>query len=160
MPEASPPPVFAKACQTKKSNVTRALDALFLRPKTLRTNSLFTDPAKLNKSRAFDIALSAWAKAELKAQGVGKPREWTHINSWPKAQKERVRKALVYAITNDVRVEFFWELYGGSTEMTTITPDPLPTSGTIKITFISPQSRIRISTAAATFGEIMVDVGS
>lgn len=160
MPEASPPPVFAEACQTKKSNITKALDALFLRPKTLRTLALFTDPTKLNKSRVFDDSLRAWAKDELKPRGVGKLREWNHINKWPKTQKERVRKALIHAINNDVKVEFFWELYGGATEMTTITPDPLPTSGTIKITFISPQSRIRISTAKDTFGEIMVDVGA
>jgi ABC-type transport system substrate-binding protein len=158
MPQASKPPVFAKACQTKKSAITKALDALFLRPKNWQTDSIFTDPNKLKKNHVLDT-LSPWAKTHLGAQGVGLSREWSHINKWPKAQKERVRQALIHAINNDVKVEFFWELYGGATEKTTITPDPLPTSGTIKITFISPQKRIRISTAADTFGEIMVDVG-
>jgi len=159
MPQASTPPVFAEACQTKKSAITKALDALFLRPKTWRTDPIFTNPSQLRKSHVLDNPLGAWAKNQLEPKGVKKAREWSHINKWPKAQKERVRQALVHAINNDVKVEFFWELYGGATEKTTITPDPLPTSGTIKITFISPQKRIRISTAKDTFGEIMVDVG-
>ncbi len=104
--------------------------------------------------------LHTWIKNELKARGVTQPREFTHIDKWPKTHKERLRKAMIHAIDNNVKMRFFWELYGGSNELTKIVPDPLPTTGTITVTFVSPQSRVRVSTAPATFGEIMVDVGS
>ena len=65
MPQSSPPPVFAKACQTKKSNITKALDALFAKPKNLRTHPAYVDADKLNKYRAFHDPLRAWAKNEL-----------------------------------------------------------------------------------------------
>ena len=159
MPEASTPKEFEAALKERRSKTTKALDNFFERPGQLKTHPIYTSD-RLKKTAVFNDSLRAWAKNEFLARGVAKPVAFKHINQWPAAQKERLRKALVHAIENGVKVRFFWELYGGTNETTTITPEPLPMSGTITITFLSPQSRVRVSNAKDTFGEIFVDVGS
>ena len=158
MPEGSTPKVFEAALKERRSKTTKALDAFFANPGQLKTHPIYASD-KLKKTNVLSLPLKAWAKNEFVANGVTATKAFKHINQWPAAQKERVRKALVHAIENNVKLRFFWELYGGAKEATTITPDPLPTSGTITIIFLSPQSRVRVSTAAETFGEIFVDVG-
>ena len=157
MPMASTPVEFANALAERRSNITKALDDLFKRPGNLTTHPHAGD---LRTTKYFDQTIRQWMKDELIARGVTKTREFNHIDDWPMGQKESLRKAMVHAIDNDVKMRFFWELYGGNNEATTIEPSPLPTSGTITVTFLSPQSRVRVGTAPSTFGQIFVDVGS
>jgi len=157
MPMASTPVEFANALAERRSNITKALDDLFSKPGSLATHPHVGD---LRTNRYFDDTVRQWVKDEMIARGVTKTREFNHMDDWPKAQKENLRKAMVHAIDNNVKMRFFWELYGGSNEATTIEPDPLPTSGTITVTFLSPQSRVRVGQAPSTFGQIFVDVGS
>ncbi|MEX0785427.1 MAG: hypothetical protein WD939_02210 [Dehalococcoidia bacterium] len=157
MPMASTPVEFANALAERRSNITKALDDLFKRPADLATHPHVGD---LRKSKYLDQTIRQWIKDELIARGVTKPREFNHIDAWPKTQKENLRKAMLHAIDNNVKMRFFWELYGGNNEATTIEPSPLPSSGTITVTFLSPQSRVRVGQAASTFGQIFVDVGA
>ena len=160
MPVSSTPKEFVNALSERRSRTTKALDALFRNPKRLQGHL-----QDLQKTGYLAGPLAKWVRADLTANGVKKPREFTHINQWPKVQKENVRKALVHAIQqsikgNNISVKFFWELSGRNNEETIIEPKRLPSSGTITITFVSPQKRVRVSSAVETFGEIIVDVGS
>ena len=160
MPMTSTPKEFVNALAERRSRTTKALDALFRTPKKLEGHL-----KELEKTGYLAGPLPKWIRDGLTANGVKKPREFTHINQWPKAQKENVRKALVHAIKksvqgNSIRVRFFWELSGRNNEETIIEPKRLPSTGTITITFVSPQKRVWVSSAAKTFGEIFVDVGS
>lgn len=157
MPMTSTPKEFTDALAERRSRTTKALDDLFKSPGALSNHPHIGD---LRRIGHLNAPLPTWIKNELKARGVVKPLEFTHINQWPKAQKERLRKAMIHATDNNVKMRFFWELYGGPNEQTIIVPDPLPTSGAITVTFLSPQSRVRVSSATGTFGQIFVDVGS
>lgn len=158
MPVSSTPKEFENALKERRSRTTKAMDDLFRSPAATFKNH--PNIGDLRKVGHLGSPLPAWIKNELKARGMVKPLEVRHIDQWPKAQKERLRKAMIHAIDNNVKIQFFWELYGGSREQTLITPDPMPTSGTITVTFLSPQSRVRVSSAEKTFGHIFVDVGS
>lgn len=160
MPVSSTTKQFVDGLKESRSATTKALDALFRTPKKLAGRL-----PDLRKSGYLAGPLPRWIRDDLKAHGAKKPREITHINEWPKGQKEEVRKALVHAIEksdkgNNIRVRFFWVLNGlADKEETIIEPTRLPSTGTITITFVSPQNRVRVSTAPETFGHIFVDVG-
>ena len=125
MPMESTPVEFANALAERRSRTTKALDDLFKRPANLRNHPHIGD---LRRAGRLNAPLPTWIKNELKARGVLKPGEFRHINQWPKTHKERLRRAMIHAIDNNVKMRFFFELYGGSTEQTIIVPDPLPAS--------------------------------
>ena len=160
MPITSTTKQFVDGLKERRSATTKALDALFRTPKKLAGRL-----PDLQKPGYLAGPLPKWIRDDLKAHGAKKQREITHIDEWPKGQKEDVRKALVHAIEksdkgNSIRVRFFWVLSGLiNKEETIIEPKRLPNTGTITITFVSPQKRVRVSTAAETFGHIFVDVG-
>ncbi len=154
MPPKSTPKEFADALVERRSRTTKALD-LFIRLRSLKNHPHIADlktPGYLNKP------LPKWIKDELGALGMKLPMEVTHINQWPKAQKEEVRKALVHAIDRGLRIDFFWALWDQKKEGTLIEPKRLPAKGKITITFYSPQRNVRVSSAKATFGHFFVDV--
>ncbi len=161
MPVSSTTKQFVDGLRDRRSATTRALDELFKNPKKLAAHL----PELKKKGYLSGPTLPKWVRDDLKAQGMKKPREITHIVQWPAGQKDDVRQALVHAIEksdkgNNIKVRFFWVLSGlAKKEETIIEPKVLPSTGTIKITFVSPQSRVWVSTAAKTFGEIFVDVG-
>lgn len=149
MPEDSTIKEFVTALQTRESKTTRALTKFFTR--SGRHSNRFPG---LRQQGRLNV-LSPIARRELRAMGL-QNRHITHINQWPKAQKEQVRNALLTAVNSNRNIRFFWELYGGSKEETEITDTG---SGPIRIVFRSPQTNVRVSSAAATFGEVKVDVG-
>ena len=154
MPIKSSPKEFTDALSERRSRTTKALDK-FIRLRSLRDHPHIADlrtPGYLNKP------LPKWIKDELGALGVKQAMEFKHIDQWPRAQKEEVRKALVHAIDNGLRIDFFWALWDEKKEGTIIEPKRLPRRGKITVTFYSPQRNVRVSTAKATFGHIFVDV--
>ena len=148
MPQTSTVKEFVTALQTRESKTTKALTKYFTRPG--RHKNRLPD---LDRKGALDV-LPTWARTEFKKSGLG-TRHLAHINRWPKAQKEELRKVLVLAIKNNRSVHFFWELYGGRREETEFI---VPKTGTIVVIARSPQRNVRVSTAPATFGHIMTDV--
>ncbi len=161
MPMGSTTKQFVEGLKEHRSATTKALDELFKNPKKLKDHL----EGQMGKKGYLDGPLPKWIKHELKGRGVKKHREFRHIEQWPKGQKEKVREALAHAIEksvkgNSIKVVFYWVLSGlAKKEETIFEPTRLPSSGTITITFVSPQKRVRLSTAAETFGEIFVDVG-
>ena len=150
MPPKSSPKVFVDALVERRSRTTKALDQ-FIRLSGLKKHPRLADlqtPGNLSKP------LSKWIRDELRGLGVKKSMEFTHINQWPKAQKEEVRKALVHAIDRGLKIDFFWALWDEKKEGTIIEPKRLPSKGKITITFYSPRRNVRASAA----GKIIVDV--
>lgn len=154
MPIKSTPKEFTDALSERRSRTTKALDK-FIRLSSLRNHSRIAD---LRKPGYLNKAIPKWIKDELGALGMTQATEVKHINQWPKAQKEEVRKALVHAIDNGLKIDFFWALWDEKKEGTVIEPKRLPKKGKITITFYSPQRNVRVSTAKETFGHIFVDV--
>ena len=149
MPPKSTPKDFTDAVSQGRSRTTKALDQ-FIRLSGLKKHPRLADlqtPGHLSKP------LPKWIRDELAALGMKKPMEVTHINQWPKAQKEEVRKALVHAIDRGLKINFFWSLWDEKKEGTIIEPKRLPAKGKIKITFYSPKKNVRTSG-----NEIIVDV--
>ncbi len=154
MPPKSTPKEFANALAERRSRTTKALDK-FIRLRSLKNHPHLADlrtPGYLNNP------LPKWIKDELAALGMKQAMEVTHINQWPRAQKEEVRKALVHAIDRGLRIDFFWALWDEKKEGTLIEPKRLPAKGKITITFYSPQKNVRVSSAETTFGHFFVDV--
>ncbi len=154
MPVSSTPKEFTDALAERRSRTTKALDK-FIRLRSLKNHPHIAD---LKTPGYLSGPLPKWIKDELGALGMLKPIEVTHINQWPKAQKEEVRKALVHAIDRGLRIDFFWALWDEKKEGTIIEPKRLPAKGKITITFYRPQRNVRTSTATATFGHFFVDV--
>ena len=149
MPPKSSPKDFTDALVERRSRTTKALDK-FVRLRRLKNHPHIADlktPGHLSKP------LSKWIRDELGGLGVKKPMEFTHINQWPKAQKEEIRKALVHAIDRGLKIDFFWALWDEKKEGTIIEPKRLPSKGKITITFYSPRRNVRTSA-----GQIIVDV--
>ena len=154
MPDKTTVKEFVTALQTRKTHITRALDDLFKNPAALRGSALHKNLG--SRVGALDGPLPGWARRELLTRKVSRA-EINHVNRWPNGHKRRVRRALVDAIRTGRRVQFFWELHRGQTEGTEITTAG---KGVITIVFRSPQRNTRVSTAAATFGGIIVGVGA
>ncbi|MCI0777731.1 MAG: hypothetical protein J4N95_06090 [Chloroflexi bacterium] len=149
MPVSSTPKEFTDAINERRSRTTKALDK-FIRLRSLKNHPHIADlrtPGYLNKT------LPKWIRDELGGLGVKKTIEFTHMNQWPRAQKEEVRKALVHAIDHGLRIDFFWALWNEKKEGTVIEPKRLPKKGKITITFYSPNKNVR-----TVAGQIIVDV--
>ncbi|MCH8994639.1 MAG: hypothetical protein IH959_06675 [Chloroflexi bacterium] len=149
MPQTSTVKEFVTALQTRESKTTKALTMYFT--KSGRHSGRLPE---LRRRGALN-ALPRWARNDLKKLGL-ENRHLIHINQWPGTQKEKLREALVLAIESNRSIHFFWELHGGRREETEIN---VPKTGTISVVFRSPQGNVRVSTAPATFGHIMTDVG-
>lgn len=154
MPIKCTPKEFTDALSERRSRTTKALDK-FIRQRSLKNHPHLDD---LRKRGHLNRPMPRWIRHELAELGVKHPLEFRHINEWPNAQKEEVRKALVHAIDRNLKIDFFWALWDQRREGTIIEPKRLPRSGKIKITFYSPQRNVRTSTAKETFGHIIVDV--
>ncbi len=140
MPEESTIKKFVNAIQTGRTHTTKALDSVDFHPHL----------GALGTPNVVDT-LPDWARAAL--QPTLSDAELDHIDSWPNDQKELVRRAVVTATQANRKVQFFWELHSGPNEATDIRDDG---KGEITVTFRSPRSKVRVSTA--TFGDISVDV--
>ena len=127
---------------TGDTNTTQALNALYrARPEAV--------VAALSETGPFG-GLPDQYLSELKQRGLS-TEELEHIRDWPDADKEKVREAVLNAISSDQRVRFAWKLHDESKESTTIeTAD----SGAITITFFSPWSNVR----AVGRDDVTVDV--
>ena len=148
MPPRSTVKEFVTALQTRESKTTKALTKYFTR--SGRHSGRLPE---LRRRGALNV-LPTWARKDLKKLGL-ENRHLAHINQWPRAHKEELRRALVLAIENNRNVHFFWELHGGRREETEIIA---PKTGTIGVISRSPQRNVRVSTAPPTFGHIMTDV--
>lgn len=139
MPDLSKVSPFVKALKTGMTHTTKVLDVC--------------DYAKYKDELKIPGALSPlpdWAIKELsKSHGTGKnkvlglkPKELDHINDWPPAQLDQVRKAILAALGPPTRtLQFFWELTTQSTEGTTV--QGLDKTGDIIITFLSPRALLK-----------------
>lgn len=154
MPPTSTIKQFVDALQTRQTKCTKAFDQLFRSPARVKNHPSFD---KFARAGALRAPLPAWARNELIAAGLG-PREIAAINKWPNAQKEQVRRTLVAAVNRGRRVRFYWELHNGRGEETDA-PARIPRTGSVAITFRSPQRKVRVSSSAATFGHVSVAVG-
>ncbi len=123
--------MFNRFRRTGVTNTTQALDALYrARPAAV--------VAALSATGPFG-GLPAPYLTALSRRGLS-AEEVKHIRDWPEGDKERVREAVLNAITANRTVHFAWKLYDGSKERTTIRAAG---PGAITITFFSPWSNVR-----------------
>lgn len=150
MPVASSLRELIDALQTGKTNTMRALDDLFGSQAALSRVAEHPNVGELDDDNVFESGpgsgLPPWAVVEL--QGAGSlpmthplsPDEIDHINDWPSADKEKVRKVLKAALgaTPRTPLEFFWEMHDGDDE-------EVVTTAPGRVTFRSPKVRARLS---------------
>lgn len=156
MPDASEIKKFAKALKTGRTDITRALDALFGHKPDRHLNA--TDPVILSlvawlRTPGALATLSPEARTLLGGLKVS-PQELDHIDLWDSGQKEDVRLRLVDAIDNNHPYHFFWELHRGNDEETDM--PVLPGSGG-DIHFRSPRHKMQVP-SGWTLGQMRVDV--
>jgi hypothetical protein len=163
MPDMTSAAKFLRSVRNRRTHTTEALEDVFADPEEIGSHPHYDDVK--DDPNHFDT-LDNDCRGILAA--LSDP-EVAHINDWDNEQKEAVRLALVEAVDNERRVRFYWELYNGSTERTTIES---PTSGTVLqlpgsaadvperdgddiITFSSPEAFVR----AVANDNIVVGVG-
>ncbi len=159
MPPKSSIQTFIDAVNTGQTNTTRALEVIGT---NLAAYSGFAaalaTPGALKADPSTGL-LPAWAGAVLSGVGVGAlaltPAELLHIGAWPDAEKEKVRAALYQAMQAGNAVHFSWQLYPGADSISHV--DNLP-GGDFKVTFLSPQSKVRVKVVPGQPDDYTVDV--
>lgn len=165
MPARSSIQAFIEAVNSGQTKTTKVLNRL-LEGKTASYNgAMLSDAAHLGRANSLD-QLQGWAKDELRKPGQNDPElalsdaDLDHFDSWPPAEKEKVRRALAAAVgpaggpSRDIH--FSWALYAGTGSATQLDPPDLAGTGDIRVTFLSPHKNVTKS--PVTFGEVHVQI--
>ena len=165
MPEKSSIRKFIEAVNSGQTKTTKVLNRLFEGKTASYNGAMLFDAAHLGQPNSLD-QLQAWAKDELRKAGKDDAdlapgdADLDHIDSWPPAEKEKVRQALVAAVgppggpSRDIH--FSWALYAGTGSATRLDPPDLAETGDIRVTFLSPHKNVTKS--PVTIGEVHVKI--
>jgi hypothetical protein len=147
MPVYSSLRTFIDALKTRRTNITKTLDALLADPKQWRNSNEYTaiqNDYDLGdaKKRAFPDAI----RIRLANTGLSNfpglsTAELEHIEQWPKEQKEQVRVAVMHSIDHDKSIKFFWELHDGPEPQTVVNH---LTGDRREVIFKSPRRALRV----------------
>ncbi len=125
---------LTEALRTGKGPTTRALDLIFTPPYE------GIGLTEVQDEDALNTPLADWGIELMLSHGAS-AAEVMHINDWPDAMKETLRRdVLAPAVANEQRVRFFWEPYEGDEA---VWVDRTPVSpGELAVTFRTPRSKI------------------
>ena len=155
---------FIEAVKTQETNTTKVLGRIFANPGQYQGTPFFN---WLNQPDA----LSGNAIANALAQPVDQPlpqqvrtdllalsqSELNHLDDWdPQDKEQRLRPALVTAISANRPVHFRWQVHPDNVEQSDINPAGAAGQGAITIKFLSPRANVKLS--ALNFGDVKVDV--
>lgn len=115
-------------------------------PVTRFLDGLFGDPPafKANHPQIFADMKAAGALDQLSETMRALATEPGHIDRFPEALKEEVRKTIVKGLEHDIPVHFFWETHRGPDEdVEILDPDD---SGELTVIFKTPRSKIKMPT--------------
>ena len=144
MPAYSTLRTFIDSLRTGETNITRCLEALLNNPN--KRNDRAGEIRTLDVSQPFP----EWLRQEFLGSGM-KMQEVEHIERWPQAGKELVRRELEAAITSNGTLRFTWEIFGGDQPETHVERD----GQGARIVFRSPRKGVHLS--HMNYGEIHVD---
>jgi hypothetical protein len=167
VPDTSSIRTFIQAIKTGQTKTTKVLNALFGNNTASYNGSTLFDGDHLGKANVLDNLRDpavSWACDELRKPGQSdsslaiSEADIDHINSWPAAEKEQVRQALVAAVGPpggpSRGIHFSWGLYDGASSRTQVNTPPAP--GAITVIFQSPRANVEKSTI--TYGDIQVRI--
>ena len=135
MPAYSTLRTFIDSLRTGETNITRSLE------------SLLNNPVKRgdygDRVRTLDVTqpFPAWLREELLAAGM-KMKEVNHVERWPNAGKELVRRELQAAIGANGTLRFTWELFDGDDPDTEVRQRQ---GADTRIVFKSPRKGVQLS---------------